>query len=193
MKSKAILFSAAMVHALISGKKTQTRRIIKLQPDLVAGDNAYRQASTSKAIDQWIKITCPYGNSGDQLWVKETWTHNAYPNPMSDNPAFYYKADPPDPFTQYEQAKKWISPIFMPRIASRISLQINHVTVERLNECGHTDALAEGIESESARSDAVKTYKTLWESINGVDSWLENPWVWMVKFKILTDTNSFIK
>ena len=177
-KSRPIIFSGRMVTALLAGRKSQTRRILKPQPDVFATTNNI----TFPDSYQTQILTCPYGVIGDQLWVKETWSHDAYPEPRTAAAVYYYKADESPGQPEYD--RKWISPIFMPRVASRITLEITHIGIERLNECSATDALAEGIETDGV-ADPILAYKTQWESINGIGSWAGSPWVWVITFKRL--------
>lgn len=187
MKERPILFSAPMVKAIQEGKKTQTRRVMRDQPD----DDGYVLVS-SVSNSAWVgnsssggicaRITNPYGAPGDQLWVRET---HYYDIPIVD---FKVKPDDYDPLAMYYRADgeccdqipecqcfdvgktKWRPSIFMPRWASRIQLRITDVRVERLQDISREDALAEGIE----RTDWVYAKKHPWES---------NPWVWVVEFE----------
>jgi hypothetical protein len=132
---------------------------------------------------------CPYGAIGDTLWVKESWCHDAYPQAVKNAKYFIYKADGETTnssmTTNLFLVKKWITPLFMPRIASRITLEIIEVRAERLNDCSISDAIAEGVDTESSGLDALAGFTALWESINGAGSWMENPWVWVVEFRKL--------
>lgn len=233
MTERGILFSGAMVRALLDGTKTQTRRVVK---DIDPG----RLAETmSKA--QWAKVNrelpesfgaryfCPYGQPGDRLWVRETWgvVSNAWDDAgnlvdwIPDRPAkaitelrfgqgYYsghaiYAADGSyewagDDDGGGEPRSAWHPSIHMPRAASRILLEITSVRVERLQDIGEADAIAEGVQphevrqfalfglnaherAELYRQAAVGPYRGLWESIHGAGSWDANPWVWVVEFK----------
>jgi hypothetical protein len=164
-KERPILFSAPMVRAILEGRKTQTRRIVK--PEHVA---AYHD-------DVPILFKrFPYGKPGDRLWVRETWgmfeeTHKCIP---------HYRAT-----HATDVVPRWRPSIHMPRWASRITLEVESVRVERLKECSDADALAEGCSSADMQSgDRLQdVYRRLWESINGPGSWEANPWVWVVEFK----------
>lgn len=190
MKERPILFSASMVQAILAGTKTQTRRVVKPQPP------------NGLLLELWYGV-CPYGKVGDQLWVRETWNHDCYPYPISDNPIIHYRADYlDDPLgADLELSKdgirrKWMPSIYMPRKASRIQLEITNVRVERLNDISEADAVSEGVEIkvkrivkpysnpvEYLKIPAVEWYRDLWESINGAGSWAANPWVWVIEFK----------
>lgn len=227
MKERPILFSAPMVRAILDGSKTQTRRIIKPQPpaylqppsrefrpvhgtDLWGAFAVYGNAAAVRSQDT---ITCPYGKPGDRLWVRETFTVVGYDE---DRDQILGKAGPPDEPWWGVRPKgkaslfsgKWRPSLFMPRWASRITLEVVSVRVERLTSISGNDAEAEGIErcdnpdhgfinavgGEIGRlgcpgcggdpdGEAIKAFRRLWESINGPGSWDANPWVWVVEFK----------
>lgn len=203
-KERPILFSGAMVRAILDGRKTQTRRPVKglalewLQPGMFTPE--YVAAPQNHA--------CPYGQPGDCLWVRETWSprivHTCYDMGCDcENVWVDYVAggdgrhfdgrDIPDEWYMPQAALKGrhVPSLHMPRWASRITLEITGVRVERLNDCSEEDARAEGVgplrsdgrtENGGPASDA---YADLWESINGAGSWEANPWVWVVEFKRL--------
>lgn len=197
MKEIPILFNTPMVRALLEGRKTQTRRIVKPQPDHRADwlkcdmNDTYRAGIKFGEVPQFGHWKCPYGKPGDRLWVRETWTVKqlcSAPQP----PVYYYASYDPCPHV-------WRPSIFMPRWASRITLEVVSVRVERLQEITEEDARAEGCEKEFEASaadflanknwDAEKSstyrlgYKHLWESINGPGSWAANPLVWVIEFR----------
>jgi len=169
MKERPILFSAPMVRAILEGRKTQTRRVVK-----------------NKYSHDWRR-KCPYGQRGDMLWVRETWSET----PEGD---IVYRAT--DPAWDNEgTGLKWKPSIHMPRWARRITLEITDVYVERLREISEADAFADGVDSMRyafTRKDLPTTlfpqsskaqFKVLWESINGAGSWDANPWVWVISFE----------
>lgn len=147
-------------------------------------------------IEQWIdiqvKLHCPYGKSGDRLWVREThaWVDNG------EDSGFVYRATDPD--WEETDGWKWKPSLFMPREACRIRLEITDIRVERLNGISESDAIAEGIERwpdgnfkaygkyAGKYERAVDSYASLWEKINGQESWAKNPFVWVVEFKKIT-------
>nr|WP_315596125.1 hypothetical protein [uncultured Cupriavidus sp.] len=202
MKERPILFSGAMVRAILDVRKTQTRRIVKPQPEINKQGNLTGEW-LSKPLDglllprlQDITIHCPYGQTGDRLWVRETW---AQPAPLDPGPTVYradYPACVPAGFENIPPADSitWKPSIHMPRWACRIELEIAGVRIERLNDCSEADAIAEGIASElegwtdysnpscQMCLDPVDSYRTLWDSINGAGAWAANPWVWVVEF-----------
>jgi hypothetical protein len=158
MKDKPILFSTPMVQALLVGQKTQTRRIKKSE-------------------------ICPYGKIGDLLWVRETFCQDARFSTT-------YKADNAenDFILKNELLCKklpWKPSIFMPRSASRITLEITDIKVERLQDITRGDCMAEGCPFPNIQHGAnpITWYRDLWNSINGAGSWLSNPYVWVLEFK----------
>ena len=176
MKTRPILFSAPMVRALLEGRKTQTRRIVKF--GTLPDGNTNNKAPIG---------LCPYGKVGDFLWVRETW---ALASRATDLAKVYYKAHENASHTEFHEfvddAKvgkyqptwpRFKPSIHMPRWASRITLEITGVRVERLQDCSEADALAEG-----AKPDMP--YGTIWKAINGQESWDANPWVWVIEFKV---------
>ena len=207
MKSRPILFSAPMVRALLAGTKTQTRRVVKVQPH--ASHNP-QHAEPRSAGWVWMAhddrptysfatgdFRCPYGQPGDQLWVRETWAHHvqAQSAERDEDGPFVYAADGPQAL-QARLASKWTPGIHMFRWASRITLEITAVRVERLQDISEADAQAEGIEYSERfggycigeaqhfnSHDPRESYWSLWETINGPGSVESNPWVWCLSFK----------
>ncbi len=186
MKERPILFSAPMVCAILEGRKTQTRRALNPQP---AGGHQQGVIGPLNSIGNLL--ICKHGSPGDRLWVRETFCWSGY---ASDPEEVLYRAD--EEYTLEDRGDlPWKPSIFMPRWASRISLEITVVRVERLIDISATDAIAEGarrtadggawhIENEQHRSaDPRDTFASLWESINGAGSWEQNPWVWVIEFK----------
>lgn len=214
MKSRPILFSTPMVQAILCGRKTQTRRIALRGFD-EANPNHPPHSPFLRRDGYWQWLTgradvayehnskkCPYGIPGDVLWVRETWFNNA----AFGAPLYVYRADGEfdDQFPRHKEGGvgpfKWKPSIFMPREACRIKLLIKDVRIERLQDISEEDAKAEGIYSEwdgSAywyknyesnlliRQNPKKSFQSLWQSINGPESWNENPWVWVVEFETI--------
>lgn len=218
MKERPILFTAPMVRALLDGRKTQTRRIIKPQPayPFRSASGAWVDMGRRDDADHKLsEIRCPYGwpplgdQPGDQLWVRETWCpphNNAYLN--NHKHLCWYRADNESRPYQKPEHFSWRPSIHMPRWASRITLEITDVRVERLQDISKQDVLAEGIRpfysgSESPCSYGINeegcgfgepgswnfpetpalAYRKLWEFINGPKSWHANPWVWVIEIK----------
>lgn len=191
MIERPIPFKAPMVRALLDGRKTQTREIVKFSDqDLETFLLLKNQAAC-----------CPYGMPGHRLWVRESWRAGALNDP--DAPRNLHESTTPihynaDGSTHYGFGKARRS-IKMPRWASRITLEVTGVRVERLNDISEADALAEGIQrytgslrwvryldaitGEACHNTAAEAFKALWIGINGQESWDANPWVWAIKFK----------
>ncbi|HEY8606593.1 MAG TPA: hypothetical protein VIM12_05705 [Noviherbaspirillum sp.] len=232
MKERPILFSAPMVRAILDGTKTQTRRVVKLphqnplgqwEPTTVGGPTMTTSAGQTIPEQDAIfhtrtgdTLMCPDGGPGDRLWVRE----NGWERPertarmLRDGadtwPPYEYDVEPVTCCTRGD-LRQWgwkrRPSIHMPRWASRITLEIAGIRIERLNDCSETDAIAEGIEGcdvvINGRSQGktwldyslkcddpcewfsspIVSYRTLWEQINGAGSWDLNPWVWVVEFK----------
>jgi hypothetical protein len=181
MKERPILFSGAMVQAILGGSKTQTRRAVN--------NKHIGSLEASLNLDEFAKKVCPYGTIGDRLWVRETWADIGYA--MFTSPYYVYRATDPE-WDENESWRGWKSPIFMPRIASRITLEIVDIKVERVQDISEQDAIAEGVEFDQyseppSPCDGIRAfhaYAKLWDSINGKTyPWDSNPWVWTVVFK----------
>jgi hypothetical protein len=186
-KERPILFSGPMVRGILEGRKTQTRRVIAKVPDGVTG------VTHNNAKDIWFwwdgrlagEVVNPYGKPGDRLWVRETFKPT---NPVLDS-RFLYRADLRSP----DLGKPWKPSIFMPREASRLTLEITNVRVERLNDISGADALLEGITATlggtvfgfaAVKADAKRKFAMLWDVINAKKHpWASNPWVWVMEFK----------
>ena len=211
MSERPILFSGPMVRAILDGRKTQTRRPVTPQPfarpefndesglfDVYAGD----EVSGS--------IRSPYGIAGDRLWVREAWRTTSDGGRADDMPprdlqphVVWYEADGVAPSD--ECVGKCRPSMFMPRWASRITLEVTDVRVERLNSISEQDSIAEGIERHYSgwrpyttmfyEADGVtpanylrdprESYRQLWDSLNAErgHGWDVNPWVWVVEFR----------
>jgi hypothetical protein len=201
-----------MVRAILAGTKTQTRRIVKeYAPGLVRVRRNHDRGCLAYITDRGIEWS-PAGGSpkepyphaldcapyavGDLLWVKETFAQ--YPVELNPEPCdWWYRATrdvlPP-------RVTKWKPSIYMPREASRITLRVTGVRVERLQAITEADAMAEGCERPvlADQSEAlgfrvhpmtgnyVDAYRALWGSINGAGSWDANPWVWVYEFERVT-------
>lgn len=224
MKERPILFSAPMVRAILDGSKTQTRRAVKpprTRPAFILQDHGngwwpYQSDDGESALcndGNEHPYNCPYGKPGEQLWVRETWRHTAssldearaITEDMCSGTAVDYRATYIDECVRElgfskadaemaDSFEVWRPSIHMPRWASRITLEITAVRVERLHDISEADAVAEGIarrgEGWAWYSDPwaytmspVTSYSDLWESINGPQSWEANPWAWVIEFK----------
>lgn len=207
MADRPILFSGPMVRALLEGRKTQTRRLIKPQPPEGLEPVGRVLCSTHKPDEgKWTwargqshmlrdphRVRCLYGQPGDLLWVRETWGFNP------DFPAILgrscFKADPGHEYDGIQ----WKPSIHMPRRLSRLTLRITDVRVERVNDITGLDAIAEGLVDLGVdgarwhweRNPTMgyfapwRAYRALWDSINGPGSWSANPWVWALTFEVV--------
>ena len=179
MKERPILFSGPMVRAILDGRKTQTRRVIKSRYKDSFGWGAAKPLILGSQEDFDARYRCPYGKRGDKLWVREacyvesTGTANGYGRHI------LYRATDQD-----APVSKWTPSIHMPRWASRITLEVESVRVERLQDISAKDAIAEGC-CDPTSSTPKRAFEWLWESINGPGSWEANPWVWVVEFRKL--------
>ncbi|MGK3603623.1 morphogenetic protein [Klebsiella variicola] len=203
---RGMIFNAEMVRALLSGRKTQTRRIIKPQPEAtLSGSLSGKWLSRPlnglllpKIED--IAIHCPFGVVGDRIWVRETFQGPLFdydlmdsyckdPTPFEKPEFCVYKADgvPAPEFYDADDELHccWRPSIHMPRWASRILLEITNVRVERLKSISDGDAIREGCSTADMKSGVcvADVFARLWASIYGDESWNSNPWVWVIDFK----------
>lgn len=235
IKERPILFSAPMVRAILEGRKTVTRREVKKQAALDCLAAGFEPAFLALPGNADM---CPYGQPGDRLWVRETWgvishdfdEHGNMIDWKPDRPAsairemrfgqgYYsghviYRADGEaawagDDDGGGDDRSAWKPSIHMPRIASRILLEVTDVRVERLQDgdgetASESRYVAEGIHrihhgdgdyyfhpfkdepGPGNWCDPLDAWRELWVSINGADSWNSNPWVWVVEFKRVT-------
>lgn len=226
MNDKPLLFTGDMIRALLreieqpGAGKTQTRRVIKPQPRWYeAGDglpatwswaakgadnpnskNAGLYGNSAEmgetAFKQMLIDVCPYGQPGDLLWVREGFRSRRVDKLPGE---VVYKADHPGAATvPGSYGRSWKPSIHMPRWASRLTLRITDVRVERVQDISEADAIAEGInlkragavQGESYGSAwAPRLFRELWDSINAAKGygWKENPWVWVIEFEVIHD------
>ena len=207
---RPILFSAPMVRAIIAGTKTQTRRVLRVQPPVDA-----RQVSTwhhpsprpmyfawvptphgdgGAEISDWPPVPCPYGQPGDRLWVREAHAlQNRYRNVWCTYAADGDRHAVPAPNLVTVSRPGLRPSIHMPRWASRITLDITGVRVERLQDISFADARAEGV-AHWRNAEMLKglelcsqyryEFEDMWNHINGPGSWDADPWVWVIEFKV---------
>ncbi|MEL4371381.1 hypothetical protein [Shewanella xiamenensis] len=218
MKQRPIIFNTEMVRAILDGRKTKTRRIVKplkdksfgctLNPNEIAGE-----------VNNGDLQNSPFGQVGDQLYVRETWYQKGcYCMPMWDgadaedafwsgtNQAKYFASDRIEKvshkFGEYFWRKR--PSIHMPRWAARIILEVTDVRIEKLNDISEQDAIKEGCKAmegckwhtfeEADRGipmhdhTAKDAFWAKWESIYGEQSWQSNPWVWVIEFKVISTT-----
>lgn len=199
MKERPIIFSGEMVKAILDGRKTQTRRIIKPQPiseekcyqltgsgySIFTDSNSFPEWRIAGAVGVVCKESglkngyhwkCPYGQPGDRIWVREKF------HIRPDKTIFYAE--------EYPEVKsrllfKWKPSIHMPRWASRITLEIVQVRVELLQDISQEDARKEGMHCPYCETEKG-LFENLWNKIHGPDAWDKNPWVWVIEFRRIT-------
>lgn len=197
MKERPILMSAPMVRAILEGRKSQTRRIVKLPAwaqecnedhDFELDGSPPWPHAIARKTGCLAPLECPYGAPGDRLWVRETWAM------LSGDNRVWYRADPGVEDCVARSLigwPGWHPSIFMPRENSRITLEVTAVRVERLQEITSADAIAEGCAAHAnsqtidcSTPDPRDDYRRLWDSLNAKRApWSSNPWVWVVEFK----------
>ncbi|RAR75065.1 hypothetical protein C7420_101681 [Pantoea ananatis] len=195
MKERPILLNAEMVSAVLDGRKTQARRMLTPRQlkmiDAAASigecyplESGHQHENSQSYYREW----CPFGAVGDRLWVRETWARY---NIDQDSHDIAYRATTPN---DWPKEGRWRPSIHMPRWASRITLEITGVRVERLQDISRADAIAEGGPQSHPSIDAVSQdygfpdfsrswFGQTWWSIYGEESWHANPWVWVIEFK----------
>lgn len=211
-KEIPILFSTPMVQAILAGRKTMTRRVVKPQPAHETDISFMRNEPLNWTGDwhpwKWeteegesIAKSCPYGKPGDLLYVRESWVWEGETSwqDISRIGTFWYKAD--DDGEGFSPAR-WKPSIHMPKVAARIWLEVTNVRVELLHDISNEDVVSEGvdwkdysfqkticrewgIENTSSYSAA---FFMLWWKINGLESLKSNPWVWVIEFKVISKT-----
>lgn len=238
MKERPIIFSGPMVRAILEGRKTQARRIVKPQPPsqeevrsksgsgyswippgpaTVGRFDYWRVGGPVWAVRELMgrepKLRCPYGIPGHRLWCRESMDYRCVEEQAGSNPADIYRiwahvyaadgvevdfTDSPDD----NLPKRYIPSIHMPRWASRITLEVCSVRIERLQEITEEDARAEGVETDEyferqehydtvappgesiGRPTARGEFEVLWDHINAKRApWSSNPWAWVVEFR----------
>lgn len=221
MKERPILFGAPMVRAILDGRKTQTRRVVKGEALRWLNDGF-----TPEFVADYQNNLCRHGKAGERLWVREAWRIGAWnedlpavaldycdgprkewvgiPDPCCDDGELFnrlwqqstddalaacakYDDDGNFKWDPGQSPCRWRPSIHMPRWASRITLEITDVRVERLKDISEKDAWAEGCEGfdddVSGGKSGYCEYAELWEAINGKGSWEPNPWVWVIEFR----------
>jgi hypothetical protein len=181
-KERPIIFSTPMVQAILQGRKTQTRRVVKF---LMPNDEFQSlNQEKSKAHfydtenDDHRYLNCPYGQPGDLLWVRETWAKNEQDGVID------FRAD----YASQEHFYGWKPSIHMPKDAARIWLKLTEVRVERLHDISEIDAAREGLLNSTIDADrtAKLWFYNLWKSIHGPGSLEKNPWVWVLSFEVVS-------
>ena len=229
MKERPILFNGPMVRAILEGRKTQTRRVMKpqidlsewpLKPGTLEKEKEWRymprvadwhhieenmwglfnKGDRPSAVP-YTGVKCPFGQPGARLWVRET-------HYFHSDESISFRADKvdgvlwsspqADGLERELDIPKWRPSIHMPRWASRITLEVVSVRVERVQEISEYDATSEGITPapgcyDTFLDDAGKSisaenkFRLLWDSINAKRGlgWDANPWVWVIEFKMM--------
>jgi hypothetical protein len=226
VRERPILFSAEMVRLILVGEKTQTRRVVRLPQWIEAGDRDEAFAAIARhpagvsmrgPCDGLKTYHCPFGAPGDRLWVRETWCQldrdgwaeqslpadhlsNRYGTPRRNGVAYRAECDEESERCRVELGYQWRPSIHMPRWASRLTLEIITIGVERLQDICDADAIAEGawfdgtfwrggvhpIKGTLQCWPSPKlAFKAIWRTINGEESWAQNPWVWAVSFTVV--------
>ncbi|MDX0610734.1 hypothetical protein GOC90_25260 [Sinorhizobium medicae] len=225
MADRPILFSAPMVRALFDDRKTQTRRIIKPQPFASGYYDGEIEINVIPANDQYPKafrfnanavgggaileeVFEPRINAGDRLWARETWQGLSFgdyqPTKSSLCEVRYAATDPCADLDAEARGYPWRPSIFMPRWASRLTLIVTDVRVERLQDISDADSIAEGVEQSAKFPGRYLTpagdyavpkvaYQRLWENINGKGAWDANPWVAAYTFTVIKQNVDQIK
>ena len=207
-----------MVRAILAGQKTVTRRVVKDFPVSPSGRAVLEVVPSLLPhrgdrfdvrfdLDNPRMIRCPYGAPGDRLWLRESWASadTMYQNHENDVPSvvayradragIQWSADPPRLIPDYDRNQwnwdvlSWKPSIHMPRWASRITLAVTDVRVERLHAIDDEDAVREGVGAVTLKHSGVyrEQFRVLWDAINGKRApWSSNPWVWRVAFERVT-------
>lgn len=202
---KPILFSADMVRAILDGRKTMTRRVVKLRPGEDAhesDDGLSLHAVLTICGSVYEREIKPRYQLGDILWVRETWSTTdrcgLYPNWPSTGEHFMYRADAPE--SPEANDARWFPSIHMPKRAARLFLRVTDVQAERVQEISEADAVREGCKMPRVGEHvhdgmelrmictAQDAFAALWDSLNakragGVYAWERNPWVWVYGFE----------
>jgi hypothetical protein len=203
---RGILMARDSVLAILRGWKTQTRRLMNPQPWKGLEDFFYwkPRGETVSLGESWWADRCPHGAPGDRLWVRETWRPSyhlvgRFPSPVC---SILYRADDSKrkvPYEDFARAKwvagetRWRPSIFMPRVFSRIDLEITEVRVERLQDMDGYDAQEEGIlancDADLCDGVTLGEFAKLWDSLHEKKGrgWEANPWVWVIIFKRLSE------
>lgn len=191
-----MIFNGEMVRAILDGRKTQTRRIMKNQP---AGDYPDTPALIRSVGGgfQWYGhygvssiFNCPFGAVGDRIWVRETWAEAGASAPDMKLYRANYPAHVPSHYENVPTAEeiRWTPSIHMPRWASRLMLEITGVRVERLQAITLGNICKEigcGLYDFRPATYGFQVWEDLWKSIYGEENWQANPWVWVIEFKVV--------
>ena len=216
MTDRPIIFGAPMIRAIFDGRKTVTRRLVTGHDVIEERDDGtpwpyYTTWSHGDDGSPWM--ACPYGVPGDWLWVRETWRYHSWADVLPRLPWIMYAADGahrlceriPDDWRERVRAvrvalsasknmaidgvardRRWRSPRYMPRWASRLTLDVVSVRVERLHAITEEDAIREGVRPADALMAGTyrQAFADLWDSLNAKRApWASDPWVWRIEFR----------
>lgn len=186
MRERSILFNADMVRAVLDSRKMQTRRVMKVQPHAGVRNSPFVKSGIEDGHGK--ELVCPFGEVGDRLWVREKTRvdlllKNRRAHVRYEADGEYRIVPVPERIKPVADGRCMSNGCY--REASRITLEITGVRVERLQSISEEDAKAEGVKTEcSVIGDKhFLGFRSLWKSIYGDDSWQANPWVWVVEFK----------
>lgn len=189
-KSRGIIFRGDMVRAILAGAKSQTRRLVK-DTGLYAIDARFHPAESVASERRALATQCPYGVPGDELWVRETFgvVQSIGADRDHDGERYVYRADPASDYQwsgAASQGFRWKPSIFMPREASRLTLVVKSVRVDRLSAITREDAIAEGfpgtfgteeLEGLTPADEYIVAFRALNKLAADAD-----PWVWVIEF-----------
>ncbi|KGH27743.1 ASCH domain-containing protein [Comamonas testosteroni] len=212
MKETGLMFKAPLVRAILSGQKTQTRRVVKPQPPedrlhrsvdapdsfVAEGEHTWWSGTYTQGIYHSAK--CPFGKRGDRIYVRETWCQQADDDGCLIDNVYWYRATDPDVMDSEDMEKSpWRPSIHMPKSAARIWLEVTGVRVERLQDISNEDAIAEGVNriSHGREGDYYSAIRNEQHPKNWTypddafrelwestgGDWAANPWVWVIDFK----------
>jgi hypothetical protein len=207
MKELPMIFPTPSVQAILEGRKIMDRRVVKADLDS-------RGVRFTNRWEDWHGniVKCPFGKSGDILWVRETFKVEGSMSHGQSVLGVTYKAndrwvenESKEVFNIYHRGNTgWRPSTQLPKNAARIWLQVEDIKVERLQDISEEDARAEGLKVQQTKLGESyfdyttgyhnglfkprASFRTLWQSLHGPESWEANPWVWAVTFKVLSTT-----
>lgn len=199
MKEHPILFSTPMVQALLDGRKTMTRRIVKHISHISSEISTFDLQKLFDEFPDYVLSLCPYSQPVDLLWVRETAQILGFDSEGNhvENGLWIYKADgeKAQKHLNLTENARWKPSIHMPKVAARIWLKITNIKVERVRDISEVDAKKEGVDISAHKGldyaygrENQYAFRDLWIEIHGSSSWEANPWVWAIEFEILSTT-----
>ncbi len=209
MNNHSVIFTDDSVRSIFTGTKTQTRRLVSPQPNAehdgepywnIGGWRAWEYRNAPLLKKGGKTLPCPYGQSQETVWVRETFCFYRKHGQKKEEEEIWYRADFHQRYDAWERdvepgqilrCERWQSPIVMPKVASRLSIKIESIRVEKLQDITEEDAKAEGVipySRNGASNDPGyhQTYRSaylkLWNELHPKHHWLLNPWVWVLTF-----------